>query len=110
MMVIIGIIASTVPVLGAAALWLNNLDMGNPIYYLRAGTMADAGCYVEVLGGPDAEHLQPIVTATGSATEQAVSKPHFCVASTIRVLVGCSVNPWLWTHCRICSSGVSCPS
>ncbi len=47
---------------GAGAVILSNYGLRNgeplPVYYLEAGRLAGEGCYVEIWGGPDTQHLQ----------------------------------------------------
>ena len=51
---------------GAAVIAFNNWDALHPVYYREIGTVADAGCYVTVLGGPDANHLSPVYGSQGT--------------------------------------------
>ena len=54
------------PTIGAAIL-LNNHDSDHPIFYGTIGNPAAGGdFYVQILGGPDADHLQPVASHLGS--------------------------------------------
>jgi hypothetical protein len=53
----------------ASAILLNNADSDHPIFYLTVGSPASGpNFYVEMLAGPDANHLQPI-TDVSSGTQ-----------------------------------------
>jgi len=55
-----------------AGVKLNNYDVsanGNPVFYLTSGTLAGAGCFVQVLGGADANSLTPVTVGGVSVFE-----------------------------------------
>lgn len=56
-----------------AGIKLNNYDSnngnGSPIFYLTSGTLAGAGCFVQVLGGKDAASLAPVTVGGVSVFE-----------------------------------------
>ncbi len=63
----LALISGSATCFGAAAISLNNYDANAPVYVGTSGTLPTAGqtVYVEILGGPDANSLQP-VTSTGA--------------------------------------------
>ena len=60
---VVGEDLNVIPVPGytLSAVAFNNYDANHPVYYLETNRFAGTGCYVEVLGGPDPAHLQPVL-------------------------------------------------
>ena len=52
------------------SVFLSNIDANHPIYYQTVGSLAAGpGFYVEIFGGPDADHLLPVgIRVTGLTT------------------------------------------
>jgi len=69
------IVGGSVTAFGAtqAGIKLNNYDSnngnGSPIFYLTSGTLAGPGCFVQVLGGADANSMTPVTVGTTSVFE-----------------------------------------
>ncbi len=66
-----------VPIPPTPVMTLNNYDAQHPVYYLDTNTLADAGCYVEMLAGPDAASLQPIVPMFSGSPAMALTEGYF---------------------------------
>ena len=50
---------------GAAAVKLNNYDANAPVFFNQSGSLAGAGCYVQIYGGADFSSLVPLVSTAG---------------------------------------------
>jgi hypothetical protein len=77
----LALISGSATCFGAAAVNLNNYDVNNfngyPVFYLTSGTAADAGCFVEILGGASASSLTPIASTTNGKNVFALAAGFF---------------------------------
>jgi hypothetical protein len=60
-----------------ATISLNNYEAGKPVFYQAGGTLLPVDSFLELLAGPDAYHLAPVVPIGATSSRFTPSEPGF---------------------------------